>query len=50
MLNRTRGDDFTGTTKYEPLTKFFESILDGTADIGTASEGQKLSDRPDDEL
>ncbi|EKM81591.1 hypothetical protein AGABI1DRAFT_125961 [Agaricus bisporus var. burnettii JB137-S8] len=41
---------YEGTTKYEPLTKFFDSILDGTADIGTASEGQKLSDRPDDEL
>ncbi|XP_006461719.1 hypothetical protein AGABI2DRAFT_118575 [Agaricus bisporus var. bisporus H97] len=41
---------YEGTTKYEPLTKFFDSILDGTADVGTASEGQKLSDRPDDEL
>jgi protein disulfide-isomerase A6 len=41
---------FVGATKFEPLTKFFDSILDSTEDSETASEGSESSDRPDDEL
>ncbi|EKM81588.1 hypothetical protein AGABI1DRAFT_83069 [Agaricus bisporus var. burnettii JB137-S8] len=41
---------YDGATKIEPLTKLFNSILDGTADLGTANEAAKTSDRPDDEL
>jgi protein disulfide-isomerase A6 len=42
--------NFAGATKLEPLTELLNSILDGTADLGTTSEETKASDRPDDEL
>jgi len=40
---------YEGATKLEPLTKFFNSIIDGTADLKVSDEDQK-SERPEDEL
>jgi len=34
----------TGTTKYDPLTKFFRSILDGSADFLQTSPEQSVRD------
>lgn len=39
-----------GATKFEPLTKFFDSILDGTADLKTPSKETENSGRVADEL
>ncbi|KAF9454413.1 thioredoxin-like protein [Macrolepiota fuliginosa MF-IS2] len=40
---------YEGTTKLEPLTKFFDSILDGTVDF-KIPDGEKTSERAGDEL